>query len=129
MSKCVVCEKETYLRLLSCCQLDSEAKHKICKPCTNRLDKCPLCRAEKRLTPKEFNKVIDQWEMDFWMLVNIVFAYYRYKMLQFETDRITPLEYACFLTAEFPYSNIDDLPGGTQINLIDYVISSDDDST
>jgi hypothetical protein len=39
-------------------------------------------------------------------------------MDQFLTDRITPLEFAQFLEEDDPYSNMDDIPLDTNVNLI-----------
>lgn len=119
METCLVCEKATYVRLLECCQLQSEARHRICQECVRKLDYCPLCRNPKRLTAKDIIRKADNWEMDKWIWVNLIYSYYRFKMVQFLTDRITPLEYAQFLESIDPYENMDDLPYDTQINNID----------
>lgn len=118
MVSCVVCERATYVRLLECCQLNSESKHLICRDCVNKCDKCPLCREPKRLDVKQLNKIVANFEIDMWCTVNMTLAYYRFKMDQFLTDRITPLEFALFLQEDDPYSHMEDIPLDTNVNLI-----------
>jgi hypothetical protein len=90
-------------------------------------DICPLCRSLKRLSEQELEYQLDIWEMEKFTQVNLIFAYYKYKMTQFLCDRLTALEYADWLLNP----NWDDYYTHALDNYnvyeIDYSSTSDDD--
>jgi len=76
--ECLVCGKHTYVRLLECCQLETESRYKICSKCVYKLEMCPLCRSPKVIPVRDLKRIIIEWEQMHWSHVNCYFAVYKY---------------------------------------------------
>jgi len=87
---CIVCNEETYVRELTCCQKESESKYAICKPCVKKLDKCPLCRSYQKISQRKITSIAQKDEGDHWVVVNIYLAAYCYLLSCVNFVDLTP---------------------------------------
>lgn len=105
---CLVCESNKYTKLLECCQTDCDSKYRICRKCVRKSERCPLCRSYKYMTPAKIDCISNSLETDYWILLNLSFAYYRFMMIQYTTDRITALEFSNWLQSDDAYNAVSD---------------------
>ena len=86
---CCICEKSKfYLRLLKCCQTNSESGYSICRICMKKCDKCPLCRSAKLLTKNQIKNTIDAFYFDHWLKGNMHLALHIFLFSRFLEEPI-----------------------------------------
>jgi len=118
---CLVCEKSTYVKRLTCCQSQSESKYAMCKPCVDKCEICPICRSIKQWSDHEIILYTSDMEFEKWRTINLYFSAYKYLFDLIKSKHHTVEEMLSILVEleEEVLLPIDILPDNYSIELMD----------
>lgn len=80
---CLICNDRKIQIKMSCCQKNTNNDYGLCKPCFKKLDKCPLCRANRRLSRKDLYNISEDYYYELYLAANIYLTQVKFATQEF----------------------------------------------